>query len=229
MAKRKTAKKAGQQAAPKPEPKRGRGRPYGYVGADLVTFYQEIEVGTSLQAACSIVGWNVTAVYAELKRGKLMQKEQRQGKARTFYEGYRQKRAKAEAHYVHIVAQGAAGAGERLRMPCPECGEEIELPVATKVPRAPDTGDAKFMLKVIDPQRYNPERFQKASDLERPISRLEVTGAFQLLGQAVALEVEDSRVLLRIRDRWQEVYRTLGLDAVPLEKKTLPDQKRLPA
>jgi hypothetical protein len=171
-------------------PKRGRGRPTKFTGEDLATFLGEIEIGNSIISAASVVNWSPALVYAELKRGRQQEKRGDKGKARDFLERYRVARARAESHYVRIVAAGAAGDKEAKR--------------------APDTADAKFMLKVINPGRYRDEK--KTDPAEKPISRIELAQAFKLLAQSVQLEVEDDRVLLRIGERWREIFRTLGME-----------------
>lgn len=191
-----------------------------FVEADILTFLQHIEVGNSVRAAASIAGWSPSLVYNELRTGRGQERKGKSGKARKFLQRYREARAKAESHYVRLVAAGAVGSpGDKER----------GIPA-----RLPDTADAKFMLKALDPKRWNPEMGGgSGKPTEKPISRLELMGAFAQMGQAVAQEVEDPRARARIGERWREIYRTLGLDEdrVQIKENGKPplDQKRLPA
>lgn len=214
-----------------PAPKDKGGRPSILVGGDLKVFLDEVSIGTPLQSSALVAGFKRGTIYAAIKAGRNQEKAGKYGEARKFLDAFRQARAKAEASYVHRVAAGAAGdPGASSVQKCPECGAEIELEVPRQ-PRAPDTTDAKFMLKAINPKVWNVDRIQAAT-AEKPISRLELVGAFQLMGQAVRQEVEDVKALARISERWREIYRTLGLDEtkaqISKESKTPTlDQKRL--
>jgi hypothetical protein len=240
MAKRKSArsqKPKRPKAAPAlpsgdDEAKRGRGRPSALDGVNTDLFFNELEIGTPFTAAAPIAGLLRTTLYAIIKSGNRLQKEGKSGWQREFLDRFRMARAKGEAHYVKLVAAGAVGdVGAKAEQTCPECGAEIEVEVPRR-PREPDTNDAKFMLKAINPKVWNTDKVQGPPG-EKPISRLELVGAFQLMGQAVKQEVEDPKALLRISDRWREIYRTLGLDEAKAQidskqpdVKTL-DQKRL--
>lgn len=196
----------------KPPPGKKMGRPSVVVGGDIEVFLAEVEIGTPLRPASAIAGFSRASVYNALKAGRNQEKAGKRGEGRDFLDKYRLARAKAIGHYVKIVAGGAAG------------------DPATK--RAPDTADAKFMLKVMDPARFNVEGKGKGAPEDRPISRIELAASFKLLAQAVQLEVEDSRVLMRIGERWAEIFRTLGMEdetegVVETRQKPLPTERRL--
>jgi hypothetical protein len=212
-------------------PNRGAGRPSILVGGNLETFMEEVSIGTPLQSAAIVAGFKRGTIYAAIKAGRKAEKDGRKTEARGFLDAFRVARAKAERNYVHRVAAGAAGdEGVSKEQKCPHCGEEIVLPMP-RAPRLPDTNDAKFMLKAINPRVWNVDKAPGASG-EKPISRLELIGAFAQMGQAVGQEVEDVNARRRIADRWREIYRTLGLDEDKAQivdrRQTTLDQKRLP-
>jgi hypothetical protein len=211
-------------------PKDKGGRPSILVGGDLKVFLDEVSIGTPLQSAALVAGFKRGTVYAAIKAGRNQEKAGKYGEARKFLDAFRKARASAEASYVHRVASGAAGdEGVAKEQKCPHCGEEIVLPMP-RAPRMPDTTDAKFMLKAINPRVWNVDKAPGMSN-EKPISRLELVGAFQLMGTAVAQEVEDPNARRRIGDRWREIYRTLGLDEdkaqIVERQKPILDQQRL--
>lgn len=215
MAKKKRARSQKPKALPPPsgetEAKRGRGRPSALDGINTELFFQELEIGTPFTAAAPIAGLKRGSLYAIIKQAKRLEKEGKHGWQREFFDRFRMARARGEAHYVKLVAAGAVGdKGASSVQECPHCHREIELEVPRR-PREPDTNDAKFMLKAINPKVWNVDRVQGPPG-ERPISRLELVGAFQLMGQAVRQEVEDVTALRRISERWKEIFTTLGLD-----------------
>lgn len=238
MAKKRRARSQKPKALPpanteaETEAKRGRGRPSILENVNIALFCDELAVGTPPTAAAPLAGMSRSTYYSALKAGRRLERQGKRGPYRDFLDKVRVARAKGETHFSHIVARGAAGdVGVSRVQECPHCHKEIELE-APRPARAPDTDDAKFMLKAINPKVWNVDKAPGGSG-DKPISRLELIGAFSQMGQAVGQEVEDANARRRIADRWREVYRTLGLDEdkaqiVDRRQPTTLDQKRLP-
>jgi hypothetical protein len=237
MPKRKRARSQKPKALPpankeaETEAKRGRGRPSILENVNISLLLDELAVGTPPTAAAPLAGMSRSTYYSVLKAGRRLERQGKRGSYREFLDKVRVARAKGETHFSHILARGAAGdPGASRVQECPHCHKEIELEVP-RPPRPPNTSDAIFMLKALNPKVWNVDKAPGASS-EKPISRLELIGAFSQMGQAVGQEVEDVNARRRIGDRWREIYRTLGLDEDKAQivdrRQTTLDQKRLP-